>query len=210
MITLYDCDTAPSPQRTRILLAEKQIEYTKIQIDLRNNEQLSSEYRSINPRCSVPFLITESGTGISENVAIAAYLEEMYPNPPMMGQSALGKARVLEWNWRAEFEGFVAIQEILRNSSPKLKGRAMTGPHNIEQIPELAERGRIRLAHFFEDANEQLTKSRYLALDQFSFADISLIVAVGFSKWVKATPDTGLTALQAWYQRVQERPSFDA
>ena len=141
-------------------------------------------------------------------MAIAAYLEEIQPEPVMLGRTPLEKARILEWNWRTEFEGFTAIQEILRNTSPKLKGRAMTGSRNVEQIPELASRGRDRLGHFFEDLNEQLTSNAFVAGENFSLADISAIVAVGFSKWVKASPAEHLTAIHEWYEKVGKRPPF--
>ena len=56
MITLYDCATAPSPRRARILLAEKGVAYETIQVDLRNGEHLGEAYRRINPQCTVPYL----------------------------------------------------------------------------------------------------------------------------------------------------------
>ena len=54
MITLYDCATAPSPRRARILLAEKGVAHGTVEIDLRNGEQLGDAYRDINPQCTVP------------------------------------------------------------------------------------------------------------------------------------------------------------
>ena len=75
MLTLYDCSTAPSPRRARILLAEKGVAHETIQVDLRNGEQLSEAYRQINPRCTVPALRTEEGLLLTDNAAITAYLE---------------------------------------------------------------------------------------------------------------------------------------
>ena len=49
MLKLYDCTTAPSPRRTRMLLAEKGIEHENVQIDLREGEQMSDAFRKINP-----------------------------------------------------------------------------------------------------------------------------------------------------------------
>ena len=56
MITLYDFTPAPSPRRTRILLAEKGIEVENVQIDMMQAEQLSDSYRQINPGCTIPAL----------------------------------------------------------------------------------------------------------------------------------------------------------
>ena len=210
MIKLYDFAAAPSPRRARIFLAEKGIEHENIQVDLRTAAQLSDEFRAVNPRCTVPALVTEDGHTICENLAIAAYLEDYKPSPPLMGKSIIEKARILEWNWRIEFEGLSAVAEILRNSSPHMKDRAMTGPRNIEQLPELAERGRQRLGYFFEDLNAQLTKSTFVAGDSYSFADISALVTADFSKWVKAQPDASLTSLHTWHEKAAARPASKA
>ena len=71
MITLYDCATAPSPRRARILLAEKGIVHETVPIDLRSGEQLSDAYRKINPQCTVPALRTEAGLLLTDNAAEA-------------------------------------------------------------------------------------------------------------------------------------------
>ena len=71
MLKLYDNETAPSPRRTRIFLAEKNVPHTNIQIDLRKGEQFSAEFIQINPRCTVPALVTEDAKSISENIAMA-------------------------------------------------------------------------------------------------------------------------------------------
>jgi glutathione S-transferase len=85
MIILYDCATAPSPRRTRILLAEKGIAHDTVQVDLARGEQLGAAYREINPQCTVPALRTEEGALLADNAGIAAYLEARYPQPPLMG-----------------------------------------------------------------------------------------------------------------------------
>ena len=84
-----------------------------------------------------------------------------------MGSTPLEKARILEWNWRIEFEGLAAIAEMLRNTAKGMKGRALTGPHSVEQIPELAARGRLRLGHFFKDLDAQLQENSFVAGDNF-------------------------------------------
>jgi glutathione S-transferase len=79
MITLYDCATAPSPRRARILLAEKGVAFDTVQVDLRQREQLGEAFRRINPLCTVPALRTDDGTVLTDNAGIAAYLEAVFP-----------------------------------------------------------------------------------------------------------------------------------
>ncbi|MDE2564876.1 MAG: glutathione S-transferase, partial [Burkholderiales bacterium] len=141
MLTLYDCATAPSPRRARILLAEKGVAHATVAVDLRAGEQLGPAYRAINPQCTVPALRLDDGQVLTDNAAIAAWLEAQCPDPPLLGTTPLAKAEIASWNWRAEFEGLLAVAEALRNSAPALKERALTGPVGYPQIPELAARG---------------------------------------------------------------------
>ena len=59
MITLYDCPTAPSPRRARILPAERGAAHQTVEVYLRSGEQLSDAYRKVNPQCTVPALRTD-------------------------------------------------------------------------------------------------------------------------------------------------------
>lgn len=208
MLTLYDCSTAPSPRRARMFLAEKGIKWETIEVDLRSQEQLTEDFLSINPRATVPVLKTEDGNVIGENIGIAAYVEALHPDPPLLGTTPLEKARVLEWDFRCTMEGLAAIAEILRNSSPHMKGRALPGPRNLEQIPALADRGRQRLAWFFEDVEAHLAEHPFVAGDHYSMADITLTVTYDFSKWVKAQPGEDHASLHAYMTRMRERPSY--
>lgn len=210
MITLYDCATAPSPRRARILLAEKGVAHDTVQIDLRAGEQLGAAYRQINPQCTVPALRTEEGRVLTDNAAIAAYLEARFPEPPLLGESALEKAEVASWQWRVEFEGLMPIAEALRNSSPAMADRALPGPVNYAQIPELAQRGLARAARFFEELNALLADRSFVAGDAFSIADITAVVAVDFARIVKIKPDERHPHLLRWRARLAERPSISA
>jgi glutathione S-transferase len=208
MITLYDCATAPSPRRARILLAEKGIDHDTVQIDLRADEQMGDAYRQINPQCTVPALRTEEGLVLTDNASIAAYLEARYPQPPLLGLTALDKADIASWHWRAEFEGLMAIAEVLRNSSPAMANRALPGPINYAQIPQLAERGLARVWQFFANLNERLAEREFIAAQQFSIADITAVVAVDFARIVKVKPDARHPHLLRWRETLQQRPAM--
>ena len=79
----------------------------------------------------------DDGTAIGEVPAICRYIEEAHPKPPLLGETAKEKALVTMWERRAELEGFAAVMEGIRNSAPGLKGRAIAGPHDYEQIPAI-------------------------------------------------------------------------
>lgn len=208
MITFYDCATAPSPRRTRILLAEKSVAHETIQVDLAKGEQLSEAYRRINPQCTVPALRTGEGALLTDNAAITAYLEARYPEPPLLGQTPQEKAEVASWNWRIEFEGLMAIAEALRNSSPAMANRALPGPVDYPQIPELAQRGLARVRQFFNTLDAHLAEQEFVATGRFSVADITAVVAVDFARIVRVKPGEAHPHLLRWRAAMATRPSM--
>jgi glutathione S-transferase len=208
MITLYDCSTAPSPRRARILLAEKGVAHDTVQIDLRHGEQLSDAYRNVNPQCTVPALRTDEGLLLTDNAAIAAYLEARFPQPPLLGSTPAEKAEIASWHWRVEFEGLMAIAEALRNSAPAMANRALPGPVDYPQIPELAQRGLARVQHFFSTLNDRLAGRDFIAADRFSIVDITAVVTVDFARVVKLKPGEQHPHLQRWRAAMALRPSM--
>jgi glutathione S-transferase len=208
MITLFDCATAPSPRRARILLAEKGIAHETVAVDLRAGEQFGAAFRAINPQCTVPALRTEEGEVLTDNAAIAAYVEARYPEPPLLGRTPLEKAQVASWNWRAEFEGLLAIAEALRNGSPAMANRALPGPNDYAQIPELAQRGLARVQNFFVMLDAHLAASEFVAGDAFSIADITAVVVVDFARVVKVKPSEQHPNLQRWRAAMAQRPAM--
>jgi glutathione S-transferase len=208
MITLYDCATAPSPRRARILLAEKGIAHETVQVDLRSGEQFGEAFRRINPQCTVPALQTEEGCLLTDNAAITAYLEALRPDPPLLGRTPLEKAEIASWNWRVEFEGLLGVAEGLRNGSPAMANRALPGPRDYAQIPELAQRGVARVQDFFSTLEQRLAGREFIASDSFSIADITAVVAVDFARVVKVKPNEQHPNLQRWRAAMAQRPAM--
>ena len=207
MITLYDCATAPSPRRARILLAEKGVIHETVEIDLRHGEQLGDAYRRLNPQCTVPALRIDDVL-LTDNAAITAYLEARFPQPPLLGSTPQEKAEIASWNWRVEFEGLLAIAEALRNSAPAMAHRALPGPLDYAQIPELAQRGLARAQQFFVTLNERLAGRDFVAAGRFSIADITAVVAVDFARVVKLKPGEQHPHLQRWRAAMAQRPAM--
>jgi len=208
MITLYDCATAPSPRRARILLAEKGVAHATVEIDLRHGEQLGEAFRQVNPQCTVPALRTDEGLLLTDNAAITAWLEARFPQPPLLGSTPQEKAAIASWNWRIEFEGLLAIAEALRNSAPAMANRALPGPVDYAQIPELAQRGLARTRQFFTLLDDRLADHEFIAADRFSVADITAVVAVDFARVVKLKPDEQHPHLQRWRAAMAQRASM--
>jgi len=208
---LYDYPTAPNPRRVRFFIAEKGQTIPIVTVDLAQRAQFTPAFRILNPSCTVPVLELDDGTAISEVPVICRYLEDLHPDPPLMGDTAEQRAIIGMWDRRMEIDGYLAAMEALRNSLPGLSGRALVGPHGYAQIPELAARGRQRLADFMADLDTRLRDVPYVAGDAFSIADITAFVTLDFarSRLKLELPDEA-AALRAWFAHVAERPGTQA
>src|SRR5690606_35660116 len=129
------------------------------------------------------------GTRMTESLAICSYLEGLHPHPRLMGTSPLERAMVLMWNDIATLQGYIPLQDVLRNRIEAYKDRALPGPEAYAQIPELVERGRM-------------------AGDAFTYAEIAAFVYTGFAQRVlKKDVTEGRPHLGRWYQEIAERPA---
>ena len=98
---LYDNKIANSPRKVRMFLAEKNItDVEVIQIDIMQGEHKTAEYRAIAPNSRVPALQLDDGTVIMESTAICRYLESLFPNPNLFGESPMEIASIEMWQAR--------------------------------------------------------------------------------------------------------------
>jgi glutathione S-transferase len=208
---LYQSDASPNSRRVRIFLAEKGISMPLVPVDLAAKEQFSDAYAAINPRRVVPTLVLDDGSAIGEVPAILRYIEEIHPEPPLLGATAKARAEVAMWERRAEMEGFASVMEAVRNAAPRLQNRAIAGPHDYEQIPALVDRSRARVSHFYTDFNTRLAEVPYVAGDAFSVADITAVVTVDFATKAADLPiPEQHAALRRWYDSISARASMGA
>ena len=209
-LKLYHAAASPNSRRVRIFLAEKGLKPTLIPVDLGAGEQHSEAYRAINPRRVVPALVLEDGTTIGEVPAIMRYLDEAFPENPLLGATAKDKGLVVMWERFAELEGFAPVMEGVRNKMERLKGRAIAGPHGYEQIPGLVDRSVLRVKNFLTDLNERLEQVSFVAGGRFSAADITVLVTIDFAKALDLSIPEGHRALARWKDAVSARPSTSA
>jgi glutathione S-transferase len=209
-LKLYHSAGSPNSRRVRIFLAEKGLKVPLVAIDLGKGEQHAASYRAINPRRVVPTLVLDDGTSVGEVPAIMRYLDEAFPEKPLLGATPKEKGLIAMWERRAELEGFAAVMEGVRNKVAGLKGRAIAGPHDYEQIPALVARSVQRVKNFFDDFNAQLEQAAFIAGERYSAADITTLVTLDFAKALELTPQPQHAALKRWYETVSGRPSAAA
>ena len=204
---LYDFRNAPNPRRVAMFIHEKGLDIPRVEIDLGNRGQLDPSYANVNPYQQVPALELDDGTVLTESTAICLYLERLHPEPCLMGTTPLEQAQILMWDRRMEINGQMPVADAFRNSSPFFKGRAMSGPDNLEQIPALAERGRLRVTRFMERLDGFLEGKPFVAGETFSIADITAFVATDFARVIKMKPPAELANLTRWFAEMAARPS---
>jgi glutathione S-transferase len=200
---LYSYDSAPNPRRLVLFLQYKGIELPTTQIDMRENRHREAEFLAINPLGTLPALLTDEGVLLTEVVAICDYLEALYPDRPLMGSSPLQRALVLSWDHRFYVSLFEAFAEMLRNRSPAFAHRALPGPIDVEQIPELVARGRHRFRESLKLFDAELGEQPFFCGSEVTLADIDLLVCLDVASWVKESLPEECTTLKAWYARTQ-------
>lgn len=208
---LYVWHKAPNPRRVRIFVAEKGIDLSLEDVG-GEGAKLKADYLARYPQATVPMLELDDGTQIGEAMAICRYLEELHPEPRLLGRDARERAIVDMWERRAYDEGLIAAAEIFRNRHPLFADRSVPGSKDpIAQIPALVERGKVRLGLFFAKFDAQLATNRFVAGDGFTVADATTLASVDFAAAVAGEKIPEACAnLRRWHTEVSARASAKA
>ena len=198
MIKLYDFKSSPNCQRVKIVLAEKNLPYDIVPIDLRKQEQKTPEYLQMNPYGKVPVL-TDDSTVLYESCIINEYLEEKYPNPPLLpkdpGKKA--KARILVDYGMAHFD----------SSYQKLRMELMKDPK--EQSQPIIDAAKKELGKLLQRFENELGDQQYLMGD-FSLVDADLLPRFTRLEGFGLLPDPSLPRFAKYMERMKARPSVKA
>ena len=202
---LYTYDPAPNPKRLQMFMDYKGIDIETVQVDMMTGEQRGDSFLAINPLGTVPTLVLDDGSRLTEVIGACLYLESIHPQRPLMGTSGLEQAQVVSWDHLLLMAVFQPVAEIFRNGNPNFAGRALPGNPDLEQIPDLVERGRLRLAEGWRMVNQQLAENDFVTGEHFTFADIDLMIVTEFAGWAAKSPvPEDCTHIHAWLPRAQE------
>ncbi len=228
-LTLYNFPVSTCSQKVKLTLAEKDLSFTNFEVDWRNEDHLSSWYLAINPNGVVPTL--KHGTRIViDSSVINEYLDEVFPNKPLLPREPYARAKVRSWRQYIDEVPTTAIRipsfnlVILKNmknlTEEAFAARATKRPLRKHFYQKMSPSGFSqlefdqaleRLRQTLERMERALAETRWVASDEFSIADISLMPTIvrlddlGLSRLWSDLPE-----VQSWYTRCQERPSFAA
>jgi len=201
---LFDGGRAPNPRRVRIFLAEKGLDVPQEVIDMGAMGHKSPHITARNPLQRLPVLELDDGTVITESVAICRYFEELYPEPPLFGTGAVGRATVEMWQRRVELYLLNAVAAAFRHIHPAMK------EWEVPQLPEWGEINKPKALDFCRFLDGDLANRAYIAGDTFSIADITCLVAVDFMKPARISVPPECSNLLRWHEEVSARPSAQA
>lgn len=229
MIELYHNNISVCAQKVRIVLAEKQLPWTNHHLSLARGEQLTPEFKKMNPRGVVPVLVHD-GNVVVESSVICSYLDEAFPEPPLMPKSPMERATMRLWcklpddilHMACATVSFAISfgQQLKKQMGPDLEERLMKMPDPARRDRQraLIEKGietpffRDHIKVFektFDEMEAQLAKTQWLASDMYSLADAEI------TPYVERIDRLGLAAMWEnrphvanWFDRIRARPSF--
>lgn len=198
MIKLYDFKSSPNCQRVKVVLAEKNLPYEIVPVDLTKKEQKNPEYLKMNPYGKVPVL-TDDSTVLYESLIINEYLEEKYPAQSLLPKDPAkkAKARILTDYGMAHFD------------SPYQKLRMELMKEAKEQSQPIVDSAKADLKKLLQRFEEELGEQQYL-LGDFSLVDANLIPRFTRLEGFGILPDPSLPRLGKYMERMKARPSVKA
>ena len=204
IMKLLDGGRAPNPRRVRVFLAEKGIEIPMESIDMGAMEHKSARVGDHNPLHRLPVLILDDGTALSESVAICRYIEECYPDPPLMGIDIQDRAIVEMWQRRMEMHLMLLVANVFRHAHPAM------ADWEVPQIKDFSDANRPKVIDTLVWLNQELETRPFIAGERFTIADITAMIAIDFMKPARLEVPEDLVHLLNWHRSVKARPSSAA
>jgi glutathione S-transferase len=200
MRTLYHLWLSPFCRKVRIALSEKKLDF---ELRVEKLWERREEFLALNPACEVPVLVEGNGAVLADSAAIVEYLDETYPEPPLLGRrpSARAEARRLAAWFDRKFG-----REVTRNLVDEKIMKRFLG---LGEPNSTAIRAGGANIHVHLDYIAYLTEERrWLAGNDFSIADITAAAHLSCVDYLGDVPWEQHDAAKDWYARVKSRPSF--
>ena len=195
----------PNPRVVKMFMAEKGIDIPRVEVNLMAGENRQDAHLARNPQGQTPTLELDNGVFLAEILPICEYLEELHPNPPLIGTTPEERAVTRMWARRTD----LAIIEPLTNGFRFSEGLALF-QNRVRCIPQAADDLKTVAREKLVELDRLIAGRQYIAGDRFTLADIHLWVFLDFAAQVGQALDPANKNLTAWMARVGERPSAAA
>lgn len=200
MRVLFHLILSPFSRKVRIMLGEKDLQF-----ELRAEKvwQRRPEFLALNPAAQVPVLVEDDGTVIADSGVIAEYLEEVYPEPPLIGGDVLIRTEVRRL---AAWFDLKFYREVTRNLTGEKVQKRFLGLG--EPSSEAIRAGHANLPVHLDYIAWLMERRNWLAGDFFSLADIAAAAQISTLDYIGDVPWDQHGPAKDWYARVKSRPSF--
>ncbi len=201
---LFVSERAPNPRRVQMFVAEKGIaDIEAVCIAIGDDEHKRPEFLARNPMARLPVLELDDGRSLCETRAICTYLEGRYPEPNLMGVTAEERAFIEMADRRMEWYLFLGVANWIRHTHPGL------APLEQPQFPDFGESQGAKVRDVARWLDGELATQPWVAGERFTIADITAFCCLEFARGLKrfVPAREGFEHLQAWRDRVAERPS---
>jgi glutathione S-transferase len=195
----------PNPRVVRMFMAEKGIEIPREDVDLLKGDNRREPYLQKNSAGQMPALELDSGHCVTEITAICEYLEDIHPNPPLIGANPEQKAEARKWTRRIDLNICEPMANGFRFSQglPLFKDRIVTVPEAADGLKRMAQ-DRLKWL------DGEMAGKDFVCGKRFTLADIMLYVFLDFGNTVGQPLNPEFANINAWFKRVAERPSTKA
>lgn len=191
-------DPAPNPRRVRLFLNAKGLRLEERMVSLIDREHKSAEVVALNPRGQVPFLALDDGQVIAETISICRYLDDLHPEPPLIGTTPFERAETDMWIRRVETGLGTPVGLFWQHGHPYTA-------RIVQQIPAMGEATKSQAITMLGWFDAQLAERAWLVGDRFTLADIALLSIVDFAGWIGISLPADANHLQNWHQRATAR-----
>jgi glutathione S-transferase len=231
MLVLYDFGNSVCCQKVRITLRAKGLDWQAIRVDLFKGEQYDPDYLKFNPKGVVPTLVHD-GIPVIESTLICEYLDDVFPEPPLVPDDPAQRARMRLWSKMVDeglFEGVSEIsfsamfREKMRSIGPEMREkryRNVGDPRRRDRVRSTYENGVrspfvLHAVYAYEKAFRMLDQTLaeggpWVVGDRPTLADINLMPFAArldylelLDLWIADRPH-----VQQWWAMAREWPSF--
>ena len=195
----------PNPRVVRMFMAEKGITLPREELDLLAADNRKEAYLKKNPGGQMPALELDNGTCIAETAVMCEYLEEKHPTPVLIGRTAEERAVARMWQRRVELN----ITENMYNGFRFAEGFEMF-KNRVHCIPAAAADLKATAQEWLEKLDGFMGSNPFICGSEPRFVDITLYCCMDFAKGVGQGINPNLKNINAWFQRMDSRPSAAA
>jgi glutathione S-transferase len=201
---LYD-SFGMNPRTLRFFVLEKGLDPERVEVDILSGDNRRGPYLAKNPAGQTPMLQLDDGTCIAETYAICEYLEERFPEPPLIGSTAKERAVTRMWWRRAELNICLPMVQAFYYG----EGLSLFQTR-VHCIPDAAAELKVKARKAMEWLDRLMEGRPWLAGDRFTVADICLYCYIDQLRTVDQPIPPACEALRVWFDRVAARPAAEA